>query len=204
MSNKAIAVSLYRVSSDSFYLDTIVDCPEGYNFDQFIIQIDELVAGKFITRKYDLTTACFPESSNGTTHFNFRIPLEVFQPDMGNIPNPAIYTADLQATNTEDDTTLTTRMITSDVNFAYRCMLDDILNPTDRCNTLSDDAIRKYLLLYGHQAAMSVEDFETAKAYYKLIATCFDPCGADYRNGNRGCPTCGSGRPPQPCNCGRR
>lgn len=202
MSNKAISVSLYRVSSDSFYLDLIIDCPEEYYFSSFMLEMKELVGGKFTSKKYDLTQACFPNTTKDITHFNFRIPIEVLQSDMGTFPNPAIYVATLEAANKEDETdVLTDTLVSSDVNFAYRCMLDDILNPT-RCEPVSDEVIRKYLLLYGHQAAMAVEDFETAEAYYKLINNCFSRCGVDYRDSNRGCPTCGQ-QPKPTCNCGK-
>lgn len=191
MSNKAISVSLYRVSSDSYYLDTIIDCPENYNFTSFQLEVKQLVGGKYSSKKYDLSQACFPESTKGTTHFNFRLPIEAVQPGMGTYPNPAIYIADLKAVNEKDDAdVLTARMAASDVNFAYRCMLEDVMNTGDRCHSLSDDTIRNYLLLYGHQAAMNVEDFETAEVYYKQIANCFTNCGADYRDSSNSC-NCG-------------
>ena len=83
-------------------------------------------------------------------------------------------------------------MVCSDVNHAYRCMLDDLLKE-DKCDTISDDVIRKYLLLYGHQAAISVRDMETAEIYFKLIGNCFSKCASKYR-------------PPkhvQSCNCNK-
>ena len=87
---------------------------------------------------------------------------------------------------------LETSMICSDVNYAYRCMLDDILKD-DPCEKVSDDAIRKYLLLYGHQAALATEDMETAEVYFKLIGNCFEKCPAKDR------PT----KHAQTCNCGK-
>lgn len=87
---------------------------------------------------------------------------------------------------------LTESMICSDVNYAYRCMLDDILKD-DPCEKVSDDAIRKYLLLYGHQAALTVEDMETAETYFKLIGNCFEKCPANER----------SIKHAQTCNCGK-
>lgn len=83
-------------------------------------------------------------------------------------------------------------MICSDVNYAYRCMLDDLLKE-GRCESISDDAIRKYLLLYGHQAALAVEDMETAEAYFKLIGNYFNKCAVKDRPAKHA----------QPCNCGR-
>lgn len=83
-------------------------------------------------------------------------------------------------------------MICSDVNNAYRCMLDDLLKDS-RCETVSDDAIRKYLLLYGHQAALFVKDMETAEVYFKLIGNCFNNCPSKDRPSKH----------VQPCNCGK-
>lgn len=82
-------------------------------------------------------------------------------------------------------------MICSDVNHAYRCMLDDVLKE-GRCDSISDDVIRKYLLLYGHQAAISTRDMETAETYFKLIGNCFSKCT------NKGRPI----KHVQSCNCG--
>lgn len=84
------------------------------------------------------------------------------------------------------------KMICSDVNHAYRCMLDDLLKE-GRCDSISDDAIRKYLLLYGHQAAISVRDMETAEVYFKLIGNCFSKCA------NKDRPS----KHVQSCNCGK-
>ena len=86
-----------------------------------------------------------------------------------------------------------TTMVCSDVNYAYRCMLDDLLAENNRCDSVSDDAIRKYLLLYGHQAALSVRDMETAETYFKLIGNCFNKCAVKDRPAKHA----------QPCNCGR-
>lgn len=200
MSNKAISVSLYRVSSDDQYLDMIVDCPTEYYFTQFLLTVEKLIEGKYVSNKYDLSEATF-DGHEEESHFNFRIPLSAFSIN----GEPALYKAELKAVLKEDeDEEIKDVLITSDVNFAYRCMLDDILGNNDRCTTISDDAIRNYLLLYGHQAAMAVEDFETAKEYYKLIANCFDTCSRDYRDGNHTCKSCGSSHPePHHCNCGR-
>lgn len=98
---------------------------------------------------------------------------------------------------------LTDIAICSDVNNVYRCLLQDILND-DPCKQLPDDAIRNYLILYGHQAAMSVQDLETASEYLRIISNCFSNCG--------GTSVCGCGssayknlvpKPNGGCNCGK-
>lgn len=66
--------------------------------------------------------------------------------------------------------------VCSDVNYAYKCMLSDLLSLTDPCPEISDELIRKYLLLYAHQSAMSVRDLDMAELYFKFIANCFHTC----------------------------
>jgi hypothetical protein len=83
-------------------------------------------------------------------------------------------------------------MICSDVNSVYRCLLDDILKDVG-CDSLSDEAIRKYLLLYLHQAALSVKDLETSESAFKLVSNCFNKCGSKDRPEKH----------VQSCNCGR-
>lgn len=200
MSNKAISVGLFRVSSDGSYLDLIIDRSTDYNFSKFTLQVKKLQQGRYIITKYDLYEATFKDKTD--THYNFRIPLEVF----GTVNAPAIYIANLEVVNVNNvDDIIEDTLVTSDVNFAYRCMLDDILKSAECCTPISDTAIRNYLLLYGHQAAMSVEDFDTAEQYYKLISQCFDSCGRDYRYGDSNCHTCNNPAPipEHSCNCGK-
>jgi hypothetical protein len=65
--------------------------------------------------------------------------------------------------------------ICSDVNFVYRCLLDGILEEGP-CDPVSDEIIRKYLILYGHETAMKLRHLETAERYFKYLAKCFHPC----------------------------
>jgi len=60
-------------------------------------------------------------------------------------------------------------MVCSDITQVYRCLLDSLLMQKDCCSTISDDLIRNYLILYGHQAALATGDFETAETYFKLM-----------------------------------
>ena len=78
-------------------------------------------------------------------------------------------------------------IICSDVNYAYECMLDDIIAQTDRCAEVSDSAIMKYLILYVHQAAMYRKDIETAEQYFKLMSNCFNKCGQSKSSNNHSC-----------------
>lgn len=101
-------------------------------------------------------------------------------------------------------------IVCSDVNYAYRCMLDELMMKAGGCEDLvSDEVIRKYLLLYGHVAAMSTRDMETAEAYFKLIGNCFNVCGNPGRGEGSCCGTRDKcvDRPIRSnhhsCNCGR-
>jgi len=67
-------------------------------------------------------------------------------------------------------------MICSDVNFAYRCILDEILEMGNECSDLSESAIKNFLILYGHEAAMNTRDLEVAEKYFSLINKCFTKC----------------------------
>lgn len=65
----------------------------------------------------------------------------------------------------------------SDVEFMYHCLIPSILNLNNDCVGISDDVIRKYLLLYGHQSAVQLKDFPTAKYLYKkMIESCGQKC----------------------------
>lgn len=103
-------------------------------------------------------------------------------------------------------------MVCSDVNQAYRCMLDELLMKEGACDDLvSDELIRKYLLLYGHTAALTTRDMETAETYFKLIGKCFSKCGSSGR-GSGSCCSSNSGcvdnsqynrMTSHSCNCGK-
>lgn len=113
----------------------------------------------------------------------------------------------------EDISQISDTAICSDVNYAYRCMMDELFihQKEESCtDIISDEVIRKYLLLYGHQAAMSVRDFETAEEYFRLIGNCFENCGPRGRGEGSCCSgTCDGKHQFRPihinsCNCGRR
>lgn len=287
--NKAISISLFRVSGDSKYLDMIFSCPSEYYFTSLQLQVRVIQDNEFISKFFDLSPALFdntplsPTCTVNKKHWTVRLPL-----DKLDIQVPAIYIGTLKADRvfnaiiekhdlkyslpapysnpdeyeiidstaqvyyidqeteetgdpvvdpngdyvfgrvyTDPCTELVPEleadtMICSDVNYAYRCMIDDLFMneiTKDSCDdVVSDEVIRKYLILYGHQAALSVEDLETAEMYFKLIGSCFNRpgCGSDGRSPGSCC-GCGNGsgsncnnhnnRPFIPhthsCNCGR-
>ena len=220
---KTIAISLFRVSADSKYLDMIFSCPVEYFFDSLTLEVrfwDPSVK-QMRSSFFDLSTALFdtdPESPGCTInqkHWTVRLPLSKI-----GIEIPAIYKATIKAQllNLDDSESgdcpeklpdeLCDHMICSDVNYAYRCMLDDLLglddlynSGADRCLGISDELIREYLLIYGHQAALATGDDEVAERFFRLIGNCFQLCDTG---------ACGCGcEKPKPiihkhnCNCGK-
>lgn len=194
MNHKHITISLFRVSTDSEYLDMIFDCPEEYYFNTLLLEVryfDKVMKSQF----FDLSETLFnvnPEDPDNTLdkkHWVIRVPLHKL-----GIFWPAIYKGTLKAQPILNDSSddldeclqpellpLEDHMICSDVNHAYKCMLNDLLSlQKDPCLEISDEAIRKYLLLYGHQAALAAGDDEVAETYFKLIGNCFNICGPDH------------------------
>lgn len=84
-------------------------------------------------------------------------------------------------------------MVCSDTTQVYRCLLDSLLMQKDCCEPISDELIRNYLILYGHSAALTEGDFETAETYFKLMQNCFGSCPIGSRPSNK----------KSNCNCGR-
>ena len=210
--DKNISISLFRVSSDSQFLDAIFDAPAGYYMSKLEIEVKTLGAdGKFISQWFDFSEALGFAEDNPRKHWSVRIPLNAIK-----IHEPAMYIATFGAnpklleeeeeeqdeivdnvTKPEDDPEYISDMaVCSDINDAYYYILDYIMEMSDRCSGLSDDAIRNYLILYAHQAAMQQHDFEIAETYFKMIINKFSKCG----NGSRP----GVTAPKSACNCGRR
>lgn len=152
--NDHIAISLFRVSTDSKYLDMIFSCPAEYYFTSLSLEVRFLDPEDKVMKSsyFDLSPALFPNESYKTSCVA-RLPLEKI-----GIQVPAIYKGTIKAIEREaqgDDEAkqIVDHMICSDVNLAYKCMLKDLLemdNLASDCVEISDEAIRKYLLLYGH------------------------------------------------------
>ena len=183
MNNEHISISLFRVSSDSKYLDMIFSCPMNYYFTSLQLEVKYYNDSdkKFNSEFFDLSVALFSDSESAEKkHWNVRIPLEKL-----NIFVPAIYKATIKASEIVEEgeyaDEIIDRMVCSDVNYAYKCMLNDLLEE-DSCSEISDEAIRKYLLLYGHQSALACGDDEVAERYFKLIGNCFSNCGQKFSN----------------------
>lgn len=198
--SKQIAISLFRVSADSKYLDMIFSCTDDYYFDSLELEVryydpsDKIMKSKY----FDLSSAIGFEDHT-QKRWVVRVPLVKL-----GIEVPAIYKGTLKIKPIQEGAEAPDPeyMVCSDVNYAYTCMLKDLLdldNLADPCAQISDEAIRKYLLLYGHQSALSVGDDEVAERFFKLIINCFDLCG-------KSC-SCSCGRQESKskssCNCGK-
>lgn len=75
----------------------------------------------------------------------------------------------------------------SDVHGVYRFLIDELLN-SDDCSDISNEVIQKYLLLYGHQQALSEQDLSTAMEFFTLMHQGFTKCNNFSRTvSNCGC-----------------
>lgn len=211
--NKHISISLFRVSQDSKFLDMIFDCPFDFYFTLVELEVRTLGPdNKFQSQWFDLADVLFSdEDTFQRKHWNVRLPLAKI-----GISEPAIYIANFKAEQvpesfyTDDPNPEYTEIsdcgelplelhdsaVCSDVNDAYYSLLDYILDMGDKCQSVSDDALRNYLILYAHQSAMEQRDFEMAEMFFKMIIRKFNKCG-------------GGPRPIQrtrtsSCNCGKR
>lgn len=206
--NKAISISLFAVSSgfgdsNKKALKLIIDCPHGYVFTQCLLDVK---IGDNQTDHYDLSAALFGDaqsSDDKTDHWNIVIPLEML-----GITSNAIYKIQLKASSTTIDTTtdedgnettvikynnedpLSDVAYASDVDGTFECMLAHILN-SDPCEAVSNDVIRNYLILFGHQAALREGKIDIAWEYFKLLDNCFNKCSNEHTS------------KVSPCNCGR-
>lgn len=191
MSKSKICINLFRVSSDSKYLDMIFSCPESYYFTSLFLEVRFLSGSKFVSSNFDVSNALFMhdgEPIEDKREWTVRIPLEKLGIDF-----PAIYKGTFKISrllqqeqsecepqidcNCQDDSCLEDHAICSDVNQAYKCMLKELMKLEEPCFEISDELVRKYLLLYGHQSALTLGDYEIAERYFKLIINCFDDCG---------------------------
>ena len=184
-----ISIDLFRVSSDSQYLDLIFQCPSASSstsessiyMNKFQLEVRD---GEGNSQRFDLSDALFAgegkkSAEERTYDWTVRIPLYKL-----GIDYPAIYIATLGcAVEVEEDEEPVTipeaTAICSDVNFVYQCLLDQVIESCDVCsrgNQVSDDAIRNYLILYGHQAAMFRRDLDVAERYFRILSRCFDNC----------------------------
>ena len=176
--SKAISVSLAKIDYDlgEPYIKIIADCPSGYEFTLFHISVHMIENGQWVTKYFDASQVLVGQ--NGTT---MALPVSY----LPGVSGPAIYEIELKAEDLTTYEEVFDRLILSDVYYVYRDLLDGLLS-SDRCDLLSDELIKKYLILYGHQQALQ-EDLNVAKELFKLLHSNFTKCGNDSRIVNCGC-----------------
>lgn len=209
--SKFITISLFRVRpGDSTKLDMIFSCFTGYYFTSLILDICYLVNGEFVNQQYDLSPAIFKVPTQGEqyqTRYAISLPLDKLEIYQSTI-YPAIYTGTFTIARYDQNVEAITEennqdvAVCSDVNYAYHCMLKDLLEMQDlsscnQCVEVSDELIRKYLILYGHYQALNCGDGEFAKTFFKIINNCFGNCPSTPINCG-----CASKRVTS-CNCGK-
>lgn len=178
MSEKAISVSLAKIDYDlgQPYIKIIADCPSGYEFTLFHITVHMIQDDKWVTKYFDASQVL---AGQDRTTMSFPVS---YLPE---VSGPAIYEIELKAEEKEEYTEIFDKLILSDVYHTYRNLLDGLLS-SDRCDPLSDELIKKYLILYGHQQALK-QDLDIAKELFKLLHSNFTKCGDNGRTVNCGC-----------------
>ena len=218
-----ITVKLFKVSQESVYLDVIAECLCGYIFNKIEVGIRtyDHYGNALSENQYSLTDAILSEyDGNQTSEISARIPLSEFFGEGG--VQPAIYTLTLGCIQNiiDDETNISqsiedteqhdTTVYTSDINGAFQYIMDNILNLENSCTPISDEAIRNYLILYGHLQALENGQQSIAEEYFKILVKNFTKSGNNSRacGGPCGCQSypCGTNQHNQhpthnSCNC---
>lgn len=191
----AININLFRVSSDSQYLDMMFDCPRTYEFTSLILDVYPIDKEK---ETFDLSTAVF-SSTPTRKHWTVRLPLNTigYGPD-----KPAMYVATFKAKTTQNPPVdpLTPEEITdiavcSDVNRVYYSLVDGIVDINNKCEDIPDGVIRNYLILHAHHLAMAKGELDDAMLYFKMISNFFKKCGPFKRHPHHHINSCNCVRP---------
>jgi hypothetical protein len=177
--NKAISVSLAKIDYDlgKPYIKIIADCPSDYEFTLFHITVHMMENGEWVTKYFDASQVLEGHNTND--------PIILPVSSLPGVSGPAIYEIEFKAEDLNSYEELFDKLILSDVYYVYRDLLDGLLS-SDQCDPLSDELIKKYLILYGHQQALK-EDLDVAKELFKLLHKNFTKCGNSGRIVNCGC-----------------
>lgn len=190
-STKAITVDLAKIDYNAGepYLHLNISAPYSYTFSQVHITvctpkkaetywnvIDNDIIGKKSARTGIKLSDLF---ENGDYQYSiFKIYLKA-------VPSQV-------ATKTESleisyESQIERELWVSDVHGIYRFLIDELLNSSD-CSDISNEVIQKYLLLYGHQQALSEQDLPTAMEFFTLMHQGFTKCNNFSRTvSNCGC-----------------
>lgn len=173
MTNKAISVSLAKIDYDlgQPYIKIIAHCPLDYEITMFQINVNMIEHGQWITKYYDAST-----SVAGLNNLIINFPVSALDGVVG----PAIYEIYLKAENLNIPDEIEDKLVLSDVQYVYRNLLDGLLE-SDKCEGLSDELIKQYLILYGHQQAIHDGDLDVAKELFKLLHKNLTKCGNNTR-----------------------
>lgn len=178
MSTKAIEVSLakidYNLGKPYLYVDA--SCPYGYYLTAFYITVYQVDAtGQWTEKYYDIINA-IQQDETPVVDLRMTMPISILE----DIEGPAIYkiklVADPDLDLINEDAVIDDKLFLSDVYGIYRQLLNGLLN-SDHCNPLSDDLVKQYLMLYGHQQALHDGDLDVAKELFKLLHKGFSKCG---------------------------
>ena len=180
--NKAISISLAKVDYDlgQPYIKIIADNPHDYTFTKCIIEVHPISNGNWEdVKRFDVSMLL-----KGREDINMVLPVSA----LDGMSSPAIYDIYLMAEHKTDhsEPILSDRLYLSDIHGVYRHLMDGLLD-ADKCSGVSDDLIKKYLLLYGHQAALEAKHLDIAKDYFKLMHQGFSKCGSTNNSINCGC-----------------
>lgn len=169
--NKAISVSLAKIDYDfgKPYIKIIAHNPYGYKFTQFFLTVYSIEDGEWKERYFDASTTIADHED-----IALRLPVE----SLSEVTKPSIYYITLKSENEGGE--LDVELYLSDIHDVYHCLLDGILN-TSKCGDVDDDLIKKYLILYAHQQALTDGDIDVAKEMFKLMRDCFTKCGTGGR-----------------------
>lgn len=178
--NKAISISLAKIDYDlgQPYIKIIADCPYDYTFTGFFITV-------LIPTEKDWEEYRYDASAVVETQKRIIAPFPVSA--LSDVADrPAIYQIKLIAEDA-DGLQITDELLLSDAHHIYRYLLDHLLN-TSTCTEVSDDALQKYLVLYGHEKALQAGDLDVAKDLFKIMHKGFKKCGGFERSSiNCGC-----------------
>ena len=188
MNNKAISVSLakidYNLGKPHIYI--LADCPNGYQFCRFDIIVHMYQAGQWIDKQYDV--AGLIASKNDVV---LDLPVE----NLSGVSGPSIYRIILEAIDTTTNDEIEDELFLSDVHGLYRNIVNGLTEDLT-CNSVPDDIIKQYLILYAHEAALASGDLDVAKDLFKLAHNAFSKCGHSLQ-GDFGCM-----KPTHTTNCG--
>jgi hypothetical protein len=176
---KAISVRLAKIDYDlgQPYIKLILDNPYDYTFTQCIVEVHSVSNGKWNdVKRFDISTLF-----EGKNNVVISLPVSA----LDGMSDPAIYNIYLKAINPSWEE-LEDRLVLSDIHGVYRHLLNSLLE-TNKCSDIDDALIKKYLLLYGHQAALQNKDLEIAKDYFLLMHQGFSKCGNNSKTVNCGC-----------------